>query len=383
MMPTTKEGFHMPKEKREQLPRLEPSSVNVLINTGAGVQFTGYILDVSRGGLAIDLPEKAELLEVGSKIEVSVSSEDSLGRWISLGAATVLRTWTQSAYFDNGKGIALKLDDQLTEPAKYRLLMKGTQQNTRLKAQVRVAEQDIDYLSQYRRALFECQMKLYANTITFSVSLAAAYFALTYYGIATNRFSDPDMSFWRTLLAALPGTISVAFALMVSQKNASIQRVDAYLAVLKECLIRNQYPREYRGWETESLKFRQIMKTAKCKDCAIVRKCGTLTESEQQEATSRKLLRNPSIDLYYIMMYLTFYFILIASMIAVIIEVRKFQWNISVYMVISSAITLVMFIAGVSVFYLTYHLRKGKFSLEYYTRCWKDLFSRCRKSVYQ
>jgi len=379
--PETKEGFYMFEDRRTH-PRFEPSSVNVSVKTTAGTEFSGYLLDVSRGGLAIDLPQKVDLPDIGSKVDVEASNGDSLLGRINLGTATVLRTWTQSAYFDDGKGIALSIDNQLVEYGKYRFLLRGVQQCTRLESQTNLAAKDIEHLSAYRRSLSECLMKLYTSTLTLSVSLAATYFALNYYGIATNRLSDPDMSFWRTLLAALPGIIAVVFALMISQKNASIQRVDAYLAVLKECLVKNQYPREYRGWETESLKFRDVMKTAACKDCKIIRKCGTFKESEKQAIDSRKLFRDPFIDLYYIIMHLTFFSILIASIIAIIIELRKFQWSTGIYMLASSVITFIMLLAIFGIFYLTVQLRKGRYSFEYYTRCWIDLLSRCRKSIH-
>lgn len=367
--------------RKEQ--RFEPSLVDASIKTSSKTHSCGYILDVSSSGLAIDFPQTVNLPDIGSKVEVSIRSHKTSKNWVGLGLATVVRTWTESAYYDNGKGIALGFENIIEDPNKQRLLLGGIQQSTRIDQQKSLAGQDINHLSAYRRSLAECQVNLFTNTITLSVSLAAAYFALNYYGIATNKFSDPAMSFWRTLLAALPGIIAVIFGLIVSQKNASIQRVDAYLAVLKEGVARNRIPREYKGWETESHKFRQVMKTTACNECDLERKCGTLKENEQQAISSRSLLKNPFIDLYYLVMYFTFYSILIISTLAVFIELRKYQWGFNVYMATNAAITVIMVLAFGGIFYLTIQLRKGKLSFEYYRRCWIDLLSRCRRTIYQ
>lgn len=374
--------FFDKKEEKRADPRFEPYSVNASFKTASQAQFCGYLLDVSRGGLAIDLPHTADLPDVGSKVDISVMSKTTFKNWIGLGHAKVLRTWTESAYYDNGKGIALALDDHIIDSNKDRLLLRGIQQQIRLIKQDRLAAHDINHLSSYRRSLAECQVNIFTTTITLSVSLAAAYFALNYYGIATNKLSDPAMSFWRTLVAALPGIIAIVFGLIVSQKNASIQRVDAYLAVLKECLVNNRYPREYKGWETESHKFRHVFRTKACDDCDLERKCGTLKENEQQAIDSRKLLINPYIDLYYIIMYSTFYAIMIISTLAVFIELQKFQWGFNIYMATNAAITVIMLLAIAGIFKLTVQLRKGKLSFDHYRRCWIDILSRCRKRLY-
>ena len=372
----------MIEEKRAN-PRFEPSSVTISITPfgEANAISHGYLLDISSGGLAIDLPQKSILPAVGSTVEVKVKSEDLDDDWMSLGRAKVLRTWMQSTYFDNGKGVAFSFDAPLKDSRSQQILLHGTQQHTRLQAQARLAMQDIEHLSAYRRCLVECQIKLYTVTLTLSTSLVAAYFALNYYGIASGMQSQPSMSFWRTMIAALPGALSIACALMVSQKSASIQRTDAYLAVLKDCSVRNQYPREYRGWEWESRKLRHVMKTTACNDCEVKRKCGTLRAIDQTILDSRRLLINPSIDLYYSIVFLTFYIILFISTIAVLIELSKFQWGITAYMVTSSLITVLMLLATIAIFYLTVQLRRGHLSFDYYKRCWLDILHRCRKGI--
>ncbi|MDD5774070.1 MAG: PilZ domain-containing protein [bacterium] len=370
----------MYQEKRTNA-RFEPPEINVSAKTTSGNQLTGYLLDISSGGLAIDLPEKVDLPDINSKVEINVRIKDYSPNWISLGYANVSRRWTESTYFDNGKGVALILDAKITDQNLYRFLLKGTQQHTRLIKQDSLASQDINHLSAYRRSLSDCQIHLFTSTITLSVSFAAAYFALNYYGIVTKSKDDIAMSFWRTLVAALPGIIAIVFGLMVSQKNASIQRIDAYLTVLKECLIKNSYPREYKGWETESFKLRHVMNTTSCENCEIIRKCGTLTEREQKYLDSRKLFTNPPIDIYYIIMYFSFYAILIISTIAVVFELQQYQWGLNIFMLISSTITLIMLISLFGIFYLNVQLRKGKYSIDYYKRCWIDLLSRCRKNV--
>jgi len=372
---------HMEKEKRGH-PRFEPALVNAIIRTNGGTRLEGWVLDVSLGGLAIEFPENSNLPDAGSNVEVTVASAGSANSSVTLGQATVQRTWPRSAYFDNGKGVALKLNDELEDTGEKRFLVQGTRQQTRVDSQARVAAQDIDHLSAYRRSLVECQMKYYTSTVTLSVSLAAAYFALNYYSIVTGKLGDPEMSLWRTLVAALPGIIATAFALIVSRKNATIHQVDAYLAHLKECSVRNDYPREYRGWETESRKYTYVMNTEKCKGCAITRQCGQSANNHPSVTQFLVgLFRNPPVDLYYVTIYVTFGIVLMVSIVATVTEVLRFQRDAIVYMAISSLITVIMIAAIVAIGFLVYRLRCGAWSFDHYKDCWKDLLSRCRESV--
>ncbi len=377
----------MSSSRDKSEPRFEPSSINICLETQSGV-LAGYLLDVSRRGIAIDLPRgDTPLPAVGTSVSrVTASGKGSYSGAYSLGTATVKRVWNQSAYFDYGGGMALLFDEPLDDADRHKALLKGTQQFTRLRSQARLAAHDIEHLSAYRRSLSECQMRLYIQTITFSVSLAAAYFALIYYGIVTNSMEDAQLSFWRTLVATLPGVIAIAFALMISQKNASLQRVDAYLAVLKECVARNEYPREYQGWETEYAKFRQIMKTDKCHECEMAkhshRECGVWKPEEAQEMAGRRLTTKPYVSLYYAIMYGTFIAILVASIAAVIIEVASLQRGVSTYVAISAVITLVMVAAITGICILAWRLRKGRYSFEHYIRCWLDLLHRCREQIH-
>ena len=240
------------------------------------------------------------------------------------------------------------------------------QQQSRLASQSELAALDMSYLGNYRRDLIECQTKLFMLTLTLGVTLAGAYFALNYHSVATNQLANPNLSFWRT---------------MVAQKSISIQRIDTYLMILKECRILNQYPREYRGWESAIRKYRHLLNTNICTSCGNVRRCGTLKPEDQHMLRSRSFLRSPSVDLYHVVMYTSFFGAFALSIFAIVVELLNFQWGIPVFMLIAVCIAAILCATVAALIYVFYHLRKGHFSVEYFKFCWIDLLNRCRWQV--
>ena len=359
-------------------PRFEPAFIDAIVSLPNESEIRGRVLDSSRGGMAVALPENADLPPKGTLISLWVIDTASHKAKKSVGNATIERNWAETELLDNGKGIALRFTNDLSDNDVLYYLLRGIQQNIRLASQAELAVIDISYLGDYRRDLINCQMRLFVLTLTIGVALASAYFGLTYHSIATNQLTNPNLNFWRTMVAALPGTLAIACALMVAQKSISIQRIDAYLLLLKQYLIIKQYPREFRGWESEYRKFRNILKTEICKSCEPKRKCGDLKPQDREKLHPRRMFSSPQIDLYHIVMYMSFFSAFALSMIAVIVELLKFQWGVSAYMLISSLITIAISLAVVALFYVFYHLRKGRFSVVYYKRCWIDLLNKCR-----
>jgi hypothetical protein len=80
-------------------------------------------------------------------------------------------------------------------------LLSGTQQQSRLRGQSKVAAQDIENLAASRRSTVECQNKLFMLTLTIGVALASVYIGLVYYGLAIDAINDPTFSFWRSMVA--------------------------------------------------------------------------------------------------------------------------------------------------------------------------------------
>lgn len=359
-------------------PRFEPAFIDAMVTLSDKTQLIGRVLDSSRSGMAIALSEKSHLPAPGSSVILSVAEADSHGSQKSVGSATVERTWSDTELIDKEKGIALKFSTELNGNSVAKYLLRGFQQNKRLNSQAKLAVIDIEYLGGYRRDLISCQIRLFILTLTVSVALASAYFGLTYHSIATNQLANPNLSFWRTMVAALPGALALACAFMVVQKSTSIQRVDAYLLLLKQYLILEQYPREFKGWESEYRKFRNALKTKICKTCEVKPKCGNLTLQEVEKLQSRTLFAAPKIDLYHLVMYTSFFSAFALSLTVVVVELLKFQWGVTAYMIVSSLITICFLFATVALFYAFYHLRKGRFSVVYYKRCWVDLLNKCR-----
>lgn len=180
---------------------------------------------------------------------------------------------------------------------------------------------------------------------------------------------------------SLPGCLAIACALMAVQKSISIQRIDTYLMILKECRILNQYPREYRGWESAIRKYRHLLNANICKSCEGIRKCGTLKIEDQQTLISKSFLLRPIIDLYHVVMYMSFFGAFGLSILALVVELLNFQWGIPVFMLIAACVTAIILLTVAALIYVFYHLRKGRFSVEYFKCCWIDLLNKCRWQV--
>jgi hypothetical protein len=220
-------------------PRFEPPFVDAIIILERGDEIEGRVLDSSRGGMAIALSDDISLNQIENTVNVSIRNAvlppGTLKR--PVGNALVVRKWSDPGFLDNAKGIALKFENELEDPEVKKCLLHGPHQETRLKSQAQLAKIDIEYLGDYRRDIIGCQVKLFALSLTLGVALAGAYFGLSYHSVAANLVDNPSLSFWRTMVAALPGLLAVACAMMVIQKSISVQRIDAYLLILKNASL--------------------------------------------------------------------------------------------------------------------------------------------------
>lgn len=355
-------------------PRFEPAYVDATLEVN-GAEITGRVLDLSRGGMAVALPEKIEPLAHGTPVKVWAEYNDARR---ALSDSIVLRNWSGEGIFNIGKGVSLKFNNEISDNDLQNDLLKGVKQKTRLAAQGILAESDIDYLHDYRRDLINCQIRLFILTVTAGVALAGAYFGLTYHSIASNKIGDADLAFWRTLIAALPGFLSMACAMMVAQKAISIQRLDSFLMVINECKLLNQFPREYKGWEAGIRRMRHALGSYSCKSCRGGRMCGRLTKEDEKAIADRGLVRNPRIDLYHLILNAPFFVIFALSVTAFYIEVARFNWHILNLVILTVSITIA--IAG-TIYYLfrIYEgLRTGNYCIEKFRRCWIDILNRCR-----
>ena len=363
-------------EKRKNR-RFEPPFVDAFIKYEES-EIRGQVLDSSRGGMAVALSERLNTPKEGDHIKIFVANADCKDSKITVGDAVVLRQWESGDILDNGKGFAVKFNSGYPLSTSERYLLNGIQQKKRLETQAKMVPQDITYLGNYRRDLISCQMKLFIVTLTVGVAMAGAYFGLTYHTIASEQLQNPDLRFWRTMIAALPGCLAIACALMVAQKSISIQRIDSYLLLLKEYCIIDQYPREYRGWESALRKMREILRTKKCLNCETKRKCGELKQSDIKRIKERGLFYGPVVGLYHVIVYTTFFTVLGLSLIALVFEIKASKWETVSYMWASSAITILIIAVMVILGFIFYHLRRGKYSVEDFRRSWIDLLNRCR-----
>jgi hypothetical protein len=340
-------------------------------------EIRGRVLDSSEGGMAVALFGGAQLPPVGTSVEVSIII-DSLSSSKPVGNATIKRNWAEEGFLDEGKGVALQYIDQLPENDIRKILLRGIRQKTRLESQRELAMADMSYLGNYRRDLIDCQTKLFLLSLTIGVTLAGAYFGLIYHSVASKELNNASLSFWRTMIAALPGCFFMACALMVAQKAITIQRIDAYVATLKECYVLQRFPREYRGWETGYWRFRRILKSVKCDTCEVEKKCGDIEAEEWRTTASRSMFRNPTVDFYHVIVYASFFLILGFSTIAVLTELIQYQWGVYSYMAATFLFTIVVASTVAYLWVVFFHLRKGRYSSDYFRQRWLNLLNRCR-----
>jgi hypothetical protein len=371
----------MPPENRGYR-RFEPPFVDATICFDTDDQLRCSVLDSSRRGMAVALPEHSTVPKTGTRIVgLKVYSDDQQEVCKTIRSATVLRTWSDTGWLRKQKGLAIQFDHELQDDGTTNCLLLGVEQKTRLATQLKLAPLDISYLGDYRRGLIDCQMRLFILTLTAGVGLAGAYFGLTYHSIATGQIADPNLGFWRTMVAALPGFLAVACALMVAQKSISIQRMDAYLSILKECFIRKQFPREYRGWEIDYRKFRHVLNTQRCVNCKLPVKCGSLTPKQAEDLKNKNMYKDPKLDFYYILINMSFCTVGGLSLIAVLSNILTSEWKGSGYMISSFIITITLVMVFVGLSYIFHQLRKGRYSFDYFKGRWINVLERCREPV--
>jgi len=361
--------------------RHEPKDLLISFKNIKGETIQGTILDASEKGIAVELFNEAclsDLLAGSIVCDLNVGKD---GKTINIKDGIIRRVWNDDTYFKKNYGLAIELINTVSSQNASGIILKGLMKTRRLNAQKEIAKYDLDYLNNYRRYLSECQIKLLELALITSVSIAAIYFGISYSGFILNNKEDASVSFWRTLVSALPGFISISCAILVSQKSMSIQRVEAFMNILKECLINNNFPREYRGWESESKKVRHIFMTDHCNKCLNIKKelCGTLSVEEALILKSKKLFNNPKLDFYNTLIYLILYTIGTLSGIAVTIELFRYQRSTLRYMIASSSITIIIIGVLAYVGYLLYQVRKGKFSSIVLKRIWIDIMTHCSK----
>lgn len=370
----------MSNNEKRQNPRFEPPFVDAEIKINSRTTVQGRVLDASKSGMAIAISDIISPEDIGSVADISVRDglkSDSVKR--EVGRAKIVRRWPGSQG-NVTNGLALKFDNELPTGDVQACLLTGPDKITRLNSQAQLYQIDTEYLGDYRRDLISCQVKLFALALTLGVTLAGAYFGLSYHSAISVYSGRADLSFWRTMVAALPGLLAVASAMMVVQKSISIQRIDAYLLVLKRNIIENKFPREYRGWESAYRKLKHFLNSSKCKNCTIARRrvCGSWKDSDKREIESVSLIRSFSTDLFHIVMYLTFFAIMVLSVVAVLRELFQYQIDNTGYIVIGASLVIVIALPILVLLITIVRLRKGKLSIVHFKRCWNDILVNCR-----
>jgi hypothetical protein len=366
--------------------RIEPAFLDAVLRFKSGEK-RGRILDSSRGGMAVNIPDFEGIPEK-EKAEIHVAKAGNDNTFIKVGSGGVLRKWDSSEILDysteildNGKGVALQFDEPVNSDDIEKYLLHGIQQNTRLSQQIKLACKDIQYLGEYRLDLIKCQIKILVLSLTVGVTLAGAYFGLSYHAAASQQLNNSDLNFWRTMMAALPGCFSIACALMVVQKSISIQRVDALLLLLKKYSILNQFPREYQGWEEAYRKYRNALNSKKCQSCGTKRKCGELKAADRERLDKRGLLTAPLIDLYHIIVFATFFVMIGLSLTALIFEISTSNWKSVEYMAVTAILMILLASVIIYIVSIFKNIRKGIYSFEVNRRNWIDILNRCRLPV--
>jgi hypothetical protein len=305
----------------------------------------GKVIDVSRTGIAIFFGI-SDHLRSENKFEIEIRDNTTEANCI-LGEAKLVRDWTTPPYLGEKPAAAFKFKKLIEGHAQEAALLRGIKKDDRYKSQAKLAKFDIEYLSEYRKSLVDCQMKLFMLALTTGVALGSAYFGLVYYSSIAKTLNNTNLSYWRAMVAAMPGILAMGCALMVAHKSISIQRIDAYLSILKECCLSRRFLREYKGWESEHRKFRVILKSNMCNDCDP--KCGENLKPSDPKIGKRKFLTNPIPDTYHILVFATFLSIICLSIYSLITELIKYRNADFLKMTTSATIALIL---GATIFIL-------------------------------
>ncbi len=365
--------------------RFEPAYADVLFSECIPRALRARVLDISPSGLAVALslvdnpPDK----DVSISLVEGNSENDSS---IKLGKATIKREWSGEGVFGYEKGIALRLHEDIPQHILSDPLLRGRKQDERTNGQKGLLSLDVEHLSNYRRSLSDCQIKFFILALTVGMGLAGSYFGLTYHSVSAGKITDPNLALWRTFLAVLPGCLAIACAFMVVHKSISIQRIDAYLSLVKKYSILGHFPREYSGWETDLWRFKNILSTSKCSYCKIKEKCDEeanklIADNRNRDNRNRGFTSNPRVDLFHIIVHLTFFTILVISLITVLSNVIEFKLGAGLHMVIAAIITIVLVGVIISLVFIFYHLRKGRYSVDYFRSCWRNVLAKCREPI--
>lgn len=333
----------------------------------------GKVIDVSKTGIAIFF-EISDHLKSEKIFEINITDNTTDANF-TLGEAKLVRNWTTPPYLGEKPAAAFEFKKPIEGYVQESALLRGIKKVSRYESQTKIAKLDIEYLGEYRKSLVDCQMKLFMLALTTGVALGSAYFGLAYYSSVAKNLNNTSLSFWRAMVAAMPGILAMGCALMVAHKSISIQRIDAYLSILKECCLSRRFPREYKGWESEYRKFRVILKSNKCNDCNP--KCGYNLEPSDPKIGKRKFFKNPIPDTYHILVFTTFLSIICLSIYSLITELLKYRHADILKMTTSAIIALILGATILILIWIFKNLRYGKFSVDYFKNTWCELMAKC------
>jgi hypothetical protein len=366
-------------EKRSQV-RWELPRLGASLQIDDKDTFDCLAYDISRVGMSLAFTKGRPEIVSGLKVKVSLFIPFDGYPKRDFGKAYIVRKWKEHGPAQSTDGVSVRFLRPLPEEQILSFAGRNHLKENRIRIQHEIAKEDQSLLCSHRQSLHDCQVNLFILALTVSSMLATVYFTLAYQNSLGIQSIDPSLSFWRTLIAALPGMLSLACAAMVTQKSISIQRIDAYLSIIKECMLQGEFPIHYHGWETESRKLRHIINSSICDNCERVHKCGTVDPFELRALKSKPLLRGPIVDLYYIILFGVLFGISFTSSIAVLTEVLRFQLSSYGYMALSVSVLLVFCGCTTIVLAVLYNLRKGKYSVRHLRKCWLELFMYCRHS---
>ncbi len=363
--------------------RFEPAELDAEVKSiDKTKSVNAKVLDASRSGMAVafycDNP-----FVLSDQVEICLKKTDTSTKRIKNGGA-VVRNWEKSRFGGVRKGFAIEFTSEISEKEREydKLLFDGVRQKARIANQFEIAKSDIEYLGAYRQKLIDCQLRLFFVILTLGVALGSAYFGLSYHSvITTNQNNAGELSFWRAMLALMPALLAIACGFMCIQKSVSIQRIDSFLSILKERVVKFQYPREYLGWETAIRKYRHIFNTERCEKCWIEPKCGNPTNADKEGAKNKGLLQFPFVAFYHLIIYSAFLFVYLVSVAVILVEIVKHGWGTTTNMALTGVIVLfsVLLIGGFRKIFI--YIRKGKFSFEQFKCNWRDILNNCKETV--
>ncbi len=231
---------------RRNSQRFEPEKalINIFVRTE---EVKGEVMNISDGGVSIllinDKNEANELAKEISKVSKELDftfSHKDFNRQSNKMSGKVERVWTHSEDLENRQGLIIKFKKLPVDLP----FQPGREKKERLKVQKVLASLDATSVEHYKHCIMNSQNSLFLATFTIII-----------FGVVGAMMKNDNFSYTLNLI------ISILFFIcsFVFYRHAiSLNRIEAYLALLKESIFKGDFFKGYSGWEKDLITLKEL-----------------------------------------------------------------------------------------------------------------------------